>query len=109
MGACLSQQCPSVSRALGAERRRRPAPSSARRAPGAGGRKDLVWERGKAASESGLVTSLSEQAQKQRRTRGGARGLNPGERPAGQKRLPRVQSGCLEQPEFVPQLPVRAE
>ena len=103
MGACLSQQCPSVSRALGAERRRRPAPSSARRARGAGGRKDLVWERGKAARESGLVTSLSEQAQKQRRTRGGARGLNPGER------LPRVQSGCLEQPEFVLPLPVRAE
>lgn len=109
VGACLSQQCPSVSRAVGAKQRRSPAPSSARRAPGAGGRKDLVWERGKAAREPGLVTSLSEQAQKQRRTRGGARGLDPGERPPGQKRLSRVQSRCLEQPELVPPLPGKAE
>lgn len=56
-----------------------PSAGLRRRAPGPGGRKDLVWERGKAARESGLVTSLSEQAQKQRRTRGGARGSDPGE------------------------------
>lgn len=99
----------SISRALGAERRRSPAPSSARRARGAGGRKDLVWKRGKAAREPGLVTSLSEQAQKQRRTRGGARGPDPRERPPGQKRLPTVYLGSLEQPELVPPLPGRAE
>ena len=47
MGAYLSQQRPSVPRALAAERRRSPAPGFARRAPGAGGREDLGWEEGK--------------------------------------------------------------
>lgn len=74
-----------------------------------GGREDSVWKRGKAAREPVFVTSLSEQAQKQRRTRGGAKGADPGERPPGQKRLPRVQSGCLEQRGFVPSVPRRAE
>lgn len=69
------------------------APGSARRAPGAGGRKDLVWERGKAARESGLVTSLSEQAQKQRRTRGGARGSDPGESHPGRRGCPGSSRG----------------
>ena len=69
------------------------APGSARRAPGAGGRKDLVWERGKAARESGLVTSLSEQAQKQRRTRGGARVSDPGESHPGRRGCPGSSRG----------------
>lgn len=90
----LCQQCPSVSRALGMEWRHSPAPGSARTAPGAGGRKDLVWERGKAACESGLVTSLSEQAQKQRRTRGGARGLDPGEGHRGRRGCPGSSRGA---------------
>lgn len=38
---------------------------------GVGGRKDLVWEGGKATREPVLVTSLSERAHKPRRTRGG--------------------------------------
>lgn len=42
------------------------------------GRKDLVRERGKAACEPALLaTSLSEQAQTRRRTRGGARRADP--------------------------------
>ena len=42
------------------------------------GRKDLVWERGKAACEPALLaTSLSEQAQTRRRTLGGARRADP--------------------------------
>lgn len=100
----------SVSRALRAERSggaaQRPALREERRVL-EGGRTER--KRGKAASEPGLVTSLAEQAQKRRRTRGGARGLDPRERPPGQKGLPTVYLGSLEQPEFVPPLPGRAE
>lgn len=72
VGARLAQQCPSWSQALEAP------PRLCARSPSAGGRTDLVWERGKAACEPVLlVTSLSEQARKQRRTRGGARRADP--------------------------------
>lgn len=88
----LSHQWPSFSRALGTEWRHSPAPGSAQSA--GCWRKDLVWERGKAACESGLVTSFSEQAQKQRRTRGGARGSDLGGKPRGRRGCPGSSRGA---------------
>lgn len=94
MGARLFPQRASRSRGSGS---RATAQPSARLCADrlVGGREDLVWKRGKAAREPVFVTSLSEQAQTRRRTRGGAKGADPGGRPPGQKRLPRGPVGVL--------------
>lgn len=66
-------------------------PALRRRAPGAGGRKDSLETRESGARAwPGYITFRA--GSETRRTRGGARGPDPRERPPGQKRLPAVWS-----------------
>lgn len=104
MGAPLSQQRPSVSRALGVEWRHSPALGS-----GAGGRKDLSLGK-RESSARAWPRYITFRASSETKTDArGREGFRPRGEPPGQKRLPRVKSGCWEQLGIVPPLPRRAE